>query len=1044
MVTHSLANNTPFTHLEVHSHYTLLGATPSVEELTARAQADEMTHLALSDTNNLYGAVAFDKACRAAGIQPILGLTLSVASPAEDAGAAFDGEPGQLVLLATGPAGYRSLCQLSSLVQGRPDREAVAARGLSWADLTSYAEGLICLSGGRKGWIYRYLRGGYGPAASRYAAKLGGIFGENAYLSLEIRKPTDVNIAQEVVALGRRFGLPVVAVQPVYYLDPADKPRLQLLKAIGRNSRLEAVTEDLDGLQWQRPEEVADLLADFPEALGQVSEIIARCEPALPGSRPIWPALNLPSGQTPDQALAEHAVEGLVVKYGPNPPADAGQRLEAELAAIAHSGYAPLFLIVADIVRYAREKAVPVSTRGSVANSLVAYCSGITTVDPIANDLLFERFLNPARANPPDIDLDFCSRRRDEILAYVRRTYGRDRVALVATISTLRPKSAVRETGKAYGLSEGEIGQIARKLPRGWHPDPRRRSKWKTADLLSELEDPRHRQVVLAAKSIIGQPHHLSIHPGGVVITPGPLTDYVPVQWAPKGFLTTQFDHQDLEALGLPKLDLLGIRALTVLADAADLVRRYHDPGFRLEQIPLDDKATGDLLASGDTIGVFQCDSAGARRTLRQLRARTIFDLAVANAFFKPGPATGGMAKSFVRRYRGEEATTFLHPALEPILASTEGVLLFQEQILRVATEIAGLSWEQADHLRRGMSKFQTQEMAAMQADFVTGCCRPAPEGPAFNPDQANTLWEQVLAFAGYGFNRGHATAYADVSYRSAYLKTHWPEAFFNARLADRGGYHHPAIYMAEAVRLGIVIRPPHINHSDRAFTLSYLSPPPEAHSPVLWMGLGQIRDLRKSSVKAIVESRDRRPFDSLQDLVERIPLQTKELTHLIQCGALDGLSPSRAALLAEAELIGRAGSAQQMAFAFTTAETPPESPAERMAWEQHILGFPVSLHPLDLVEELEEPLSGNTRLSSLPESRGRRVTVAGVRLPGWTGGPGFFLGDGQTYIIVKGGEKLKTPKPWQPLLIRGRWQSDEWGSAWLQVDELAPYSGVS
>jgi DNA polymerase III alpha subunit len=429
---------------------------------------------------------------------------------------------------------------------------------------------------------------------------------------------------------------------------------------------------------------------------------------------------------------------------------------------------------------------------------------------------------------------------------------------------------------------------------------------------------------------------------------------------------------------------------------------------------------------------------------LRQLQARTIFDLAVANAFFKPGPATGGMAKSFVRRYRGEEAITFLHPALEPILASTEGVLLFQEQILRVATEIAGLSWEQADHLRRGMSKFQAQEMAAMQADFVTGCCRPAPEGPAFSPKQANTLWEQVLAFAGYGFNRGHATAYADVSYRSAYLKTHWPEAFFTARLADRGGYHHPAIYMAEAVRLGIAIRPPHINHSDRAFTLSYLSPPPETRSPVLWMGLGQIRDLRKSSVKAIVEARDKRPFDSLQDLVERIPLQAKELTHLIQCGALDGLGPSRAALLTEAELIGRAGSAQQMAFAFTTAETLPESPAERMAWEQHILGFPVSLHPLDLVEELEEPLSGNTPLSNLPESRGRRVTVAGVRLPGWTGGPGFFLGDGQTYIIVKGDEKLKTPKPWQPLLIRGRWQSDEWGSAWLQAEKVAPYPDIS
>ena len=390
------------------------------------------------------------------------------------------------------------------------------------------------------------------------------------------------------------------------------------------------------------------------------------------------------------------------------------------------------------------------------------------------------------------------------------------------TVSTLRPKSAVRETAKAYGLAEAEISCLVKQLPRGWHPDPRRRSKGDMADLLDKLTDARQVEVISAARNIVGQPHHLSVHPGGVVITPGPLTDHVPVQWAPKGFLITQFGHEDLETLGLPKLDLLGIRALTVLADTADLVRLHHDPAFRLAKIPLDDQATAGMLSRGDTIGVFQCESAGARRTLRKLQARTVFDLAVANAFFKPGPATGGMAGSFVRRYRGQEEVSYLHPALEPILGATKGVLLFQEQILRVATEIAGLSWAQADHLRRGMSKFQAEEMAAMQSAFEAGCRRPAPEGPGFSREQAQTLWEQVLAFAGYGFNRGHATAYADVSYRSAYLKNHWPAAFFSARLTDWGGFHHPAIYMAEAIRLGIEIRPLHVNYSNRAFTLTY------------------------------------------------------------------------------------------------------------------------------------------------------------------------------------------------------------------------------
>ena len=496
-------------------------------------------------------------------------------------------------------------------------------------------------------------------------------------------------------------------------------------------------------------------------------------------------------------------------------------RLPHELAAINSHGYAPLFLVVADIVRFAREHDIPVSTRGSVANSLVAYCAGITTVDPIEHGLLFERFLNPARANPPDIDLDFCSRRRDEVLRYVRDTYGPDRVALIGTVSTLRAQSAVRETGKVMGLADARIDHLVSLLPHNWHPDPRRRDKRTMDDVLAALADPAEQEVVRAAYGLVGQPDHLSVHPGGVVITPGPLTDVVPVQWAPKGFLITQFEHGDVEALGLPKMDLLGIRALTVLADAAELARRRHDPAFRLADIPLDDPATAALIERAETIGVFQCESDGAQRTLRKLKARTVADLAIANAFFKPGPAMGGMAAAFVRRYRGEEAVAYLHPALKPILGPTKGVLIFQEQILRLAREIAGLTWAQADQLRRGMSHFGADQMTAIREQFVQGCRRPPPEGPGFSLAQANTLWEQVMPFAGYGFNQGHATAYADVSFRSAYLKAHFPAEFLCARLADHGGFHHPAIYMAEAVRLGFAVRPPHVNFSGEAFSLT-------------------------------------------------------------------------------------------------------------------------------------------------------------------------------------------------------------------------------
>ena len=1022
-----------FTHLEVHSHYTLLGGTASVGSLAARAAADGLSHLALTDTNVLYGAVAFARACRQAGVGAVLGMAITMAAPEPG----HEGEPpGRLVLLACGPDGYRSLCRLSARLQGSADRETLAARGLAWEDLQAQRAGLFCLSGGRLGWLERFLRAGDNAAARLYAGRLAGIFGDNAYLSLEIHAPADLAIARQVVALSGRLGLPTVAVQPVYCLTAAETSRLRLLAAIDCNCRLEEVpAEALPAggdaavdLNWLTPAEVAERFAGFESALAASGEIAGRCGPALPDGRPIWPSLKLPAQQTPDEALAEAARRGLAVKYGPEAPTGASERLSGELAAITTHGYAPLFLIVADIVRFARETGVPVSTRGSVANSLVAYCIGITAVDPLFHDLLFERFLNPARADVPDIDLDFCSRRRDEVLEYVRRTYGAKHVALVGTVSTMRPRSAVWEVGKAYGLDEAQIKRLVARLPRDWHPDPRRRDKRTVDDVLAELDDPRLKEVVNAAYAIVGQPHHLSVHPGGVVITPGPLTDVVPVQWAPKGFLITQFDHKDVEAIGLPKMDLLGISALTVLADAAELVREHGDAAFRLEDIPLDDPATGDLLARGESIGVFQCESEGAQRTLRKLRARNVRDLAIANAFFKPGPATGGMAATFVRRYRGDEPVAYLHPSLAPILGPTFGVLIFQEQILRVAREIAGFSWAQADHLRRGASKFGAAEMESMREQFVQGCRRPAPQGPGFTSEQATRLWEQVVAFAGYGFNQGHATAYADVSYRSAYLKAHWPAEFLCARLMGSGGFHHQSIYIAEAIRLGIPVRPPHVNHSRLLFTLT------EPKS--LWMGLGQVRELRSASAEAIIHGRAAGAYAGPRDLLARVPLQPKEITHLIRCGALDGLGTSRAALLSEAEGVRHAGSALQMAFAFDEPEVAAESPEQRLAWEMELLGQPLSVHPLDALHA-GSGLPAHLPLARLPDQPGRPVLVAGARLPGWTGGDGFFLGDRQSFVIVKGDKALKAPPAWQPLLVRGRWIGDGWGTFWLQAEQV-------
>lgn len=1023
----SPASNTAFTHLEVHSHFTLLGGTAPVEALAARAAEAGMSHLALTDHQVLYGAIAFAQACRNHGIQPITGMTVDMGAPAETAGVGT--QRGRLVLLAKNSEGYRNLCRISSWLQGDRARELRRQQGLPWEVLAEHSAGVLAIDGGRRGWLFNFLSAGRQPDASRYLSRLGGIFEENGWLGIELQRSVDSALAGAAIECGARFGLRPVALQPVYCLAREDRARLRLLAAIDANCTLETVppamladgaNPDID-VHWLSASEIAQRFSSFPQALQGIQEVVEQCGETLPDGEPIWPALKLPQQQTPAEALEEQAWAGLRDRYEHEPQPKVTQRLQEELVAINRHGFAPLFLVVADITRHARSEQIPVSTRGSVANSLVAYCLGITTVDPIGHNLLFARFLNPARKSPPDIDLDFCSRQRDRILAYVRQTYGEEHVALVSTMNTLRPRSALRETAKAFGYTEEELKRLSRRLPRG---------RWRQLQLegeavLGTLSDVRDRAVVQAALSIVGQPHHLSVHPGGVVITPGPLSDVVPLQWTPKGFVATQYAHEDVEAVGLPKLDLLGIRALTVLADAVSMVRRDANPDFKLERVDTEDVQTAACLARGETIGVFQCESEGAQRTLRQLQARTVGDLAVANAFFKPGPSTGGMAQAFIRRYRGEEPVSFLHPTLAELLGDTQGVLLFQEQVLRVARDIAGLSWAQADQLRRGMSKMHPRTMNALQEQFIAGCQRAAPEGAAFSAQQAQQLWEQVLAFSGYGFNRGHATAYADVSYRSAYLKTHFPAAFLCARLANGGGFYPQAVYIAEAQRLGIATHPPHVNHSESRFTLTY-----EQGEPVLWMGLKQVRSLRHSSVGEIVAGA---PLDSLRDLLSRVSLQERELRNLIRCGALDGMAENRATLLAQAEALLRAGSPRQLSFDFAATSTvAAETAAERLKWEMRILGQPLSLHPVQLMESREEL----TPLSELSGMIGREVRIAAVRLPGRTGGRSILLGDGRGMIAARTPQGASS-KAWEPLLLKGVWRRDEWGGGWFQVAEM-------
>jgi DNA-directed DNA polymerase III PolC len=1028
-----------FTHLRVHSHYSLLRATASPEQLAARASADGFEALALTDYDALYGVVRFSRACNQHGIRPIIGICIKVDFPFQESAINSEGE---LVLLASDQRGYRSLCRLSSQLF---QKNAPDVRQLKWQTLVQNSEGLICIEAGLSGYLARnhHLKNDQGIRV--YLGHLSEHFREDYLIGIEFQDEAQRNLMKELLSFGAQFGVPGVVAQPIFTLEAGDVESLRTLAAIRENCTRDEVSSSMlphgakeDQVHWHGLSETAETYSDFTREIDRVVDVAAKCLGTIPDGTPIWPSIDLPEGSTDTAALKDRAKQGCHRRFGPESGDKPNERLSHELDILCDRGFPSLFLIASEIASFARQTGIPMNTRGSLANSLVAYCLGITDVDPIENDLLFERFLNPARTDLPDLDLDFCSRRRDEVLDFVRRRFGEDRVSLVSTVSRLRLRSAIRETAKTYGFNEEGIKRLVSKFPRTWHPDPGRRSMLTVDEAIAKCENELDQTVVQSAYRLIGMPHHISVHPGGVVITPRPLTEFIPTQYAPKGFLITQFDHEDIAYVGIPKLDLLGIRALTVLAEARDLVDKHYGIRIDLQDIPSDDRSTSDLVSSGETIGVFQCESDGAQRTLRQLRAQSVKDMAVANAFFKPGPATGGMAKSFIRRYRGEESVNYLHPSLEPILESTKGVLIFQEQILRVATEVAGLDWEEADRIRKGISHFQSEEMTEIEAKFIEGCCRQPPAGSGFTQEQAVTLWEQVRAFSGYGFNKGHATAYANVSFRMAYLKAHWPDAFLCARLIHGGGYHHPVVYIAEARRLSIAVRPPHINFSGRHFSMDRQALSSES-STTLWMGLSGVRDLKRKTITQIIAERGKRKFDSLADLMTRVPLREKEITHLIKAGALDGLVHSRAQGLADLETILTNPSVMQRSFDFMSGrKMPVERASQRFRWERELIGMPLSVNPLDIADcDLRTGIS----LQRPPQVEDAEIETCGYRLPGWTRGSGYFLTDGENYVRVRVDDSIPDvharPPVWRPVRVQGRWLMDEWGGGWLQIGRM-------
>ena len=929
-----------------------------------------MPALAMTDYTILSGAVEYYDACSAMGVKHILGLEIDITPPMGLAAIPF--QAGRLALLALDMQGWSSLCRLSSALLGEPALEHKPV--LPFEHLAEYARGVLCLSGGSRSLAASLAQLGMEREAAEFLGSLSEIYPGQLYVELQIHSPADQGWVHTLAALAGRLDLPVVASHDVYYLDPEQAPLQRVLTAIRLNTPLEEVSADEQappGAYFLPEAEMARRFADLPHTLAATQEVAERCRLELPVGFAHFPEVSFAHGSTPAQMLRERAEAGALRLYREITP-EIQSRLDHELAVIADSGYTALFLVMEEILQHARQSGVPFSSRGSAASSLVAHCLGITSPDPLRLNLYFERFLNPARATPPDIDTDLCSRRRDEVIRFVYERYGEERVAMVCTINRFRRRSALREVAKAYGLPSGQVNKLAEALPQRWYGPPPQgyREEAPYSDLLVRFPSSLHQAIFHDAAALLDKPRHLSIHPGGVVIAPGRLGDLVPTQMASKGVVITQFDLEAIERMGLVKIDLLGIRGLTVLGDVAENIRSaqpglYATPLGALDAIPEEDSATSDIVQHGRTIGCFQIESPGMRATLREIQARSVDDLMVAMALYRPGPLTGGLKKDFVRRHRGEAEVTHLHPALAPLLEDTFGVILYQEQVLRIAHELAGFSLADADLLRRAMSHFDPgKQMQTLKEKFIAG----ALARKEVSPEVAERIWELMAAFAGYGFPKAHAASYAQVAWQSAWCKTHHPAIFMAAILANWGGYYGQGVYLMEARRMGLTLSPPHVNFAQREFSVDY-----QQGHPVLYMGLDQVRDLTRRTIERIQRLR---PFSSLEDFLVRADPRPVEAENLARAGALRGFGIIPVLLH---RLKGEKLRGGQLSLFMLEEGGEDWSLEERVAAQEAILGVGVDAHPLELVaNQIAEAGALNTLEAA---SRvGQSLRVAGMR----------------------------------------------------------------
>lgn len=963
-----------FIHLHNHTEYSILDGCLRVETLVDAAYKNNMPAVAITDHGNIFGAIKFFKAAKAKGVKPVLGCEVYIAPHSR-----FDKKPGaendhnhfHLILLVKNEQGYRNLCRLvtKSYLEGfyyrpRIDKELLA----------TYSEGLIGLSSCLKGEINAWIIRGCIDKAEEVAAEYANLFSKgDFYVELQDHGlPEQKQVNPHLIAIARKLELPLVATNDVHFERKEDAESQDVLVCIQTNKKIsdpDRLKLSTDQFYFKSGADMKTIFKDVPEAVENTARIAARCEFDFPLKRYFLPQFTPPEGKTLSGYLEEVAWAGFrkrmeqhvrkkVSEEHRHSQEEYEERLDMELKLIKQMGFEGYFLIVWDLLREARQKGIPVGPgRGSAAGSLLAYVLDITDIDPLEYDLLFERFLNPERISLPDIDMDFCGRRRSEMIEYVTNKYGQENVCQIITFGTMAARSALRDVGRVLEVPLPEVDRIAKMIP-GQDATITDALKQIPEIRLLKEKNAKVAQLLDIAQRIEGQVRHPSKHAAGIVIAPKPLVEFMPLYQSARGEITTQFDMSDVDALGLLKMDFLGLRNLTVIQDTIELIRKDTGKDVEITNLPLDDPLTFKLFQMGNTDGVFQFESQGMKDLLRRFKPEQFRDLIAINALYRPGPLKSGMMDEFIHRKNNPERISYDLPELEPILRETRGIIVYQEQVMRIATLVAGFSLAEADLLRKAMGKKDPETMKSQKQRFVQGAKKRGISSAA-----AEQLFEKIKNFAEYGFNKSHSAAYAYLAFLTAYLKAHYPAYFMAALItseAENGTTAQVVKYLQECDEMGIDVLPPDINKSDYRFLVE---------GGKIRFGLAAVKNVGQAASEEIVNLRQKigefkSPFDVFRDYDPRI-LNRKALESLIKAGAFDALGWKRSQcyhlldkLIEFGHEVQKArGSSQSLLFNPADVQIPQIPPevigmhewdeSHVLSYELEALGFFITGHPL-------------------------------------------------------------------------------------------------